>query len=365
MATNNILPFAPTDTGTNLLTQSEYAAASDRTIGNQPGVASSKLVNKAIRQSALVSSQVAQFLSDSSGADIIDNGTQAALLSILRSVLSRKEPVVTKYLTGSGNHNLSYKFQINAGNATIGATYTNNGVTYTVTKTIAAGLELIATGSGAPLVNGTLTKATGTGDATIIFNAVRIPIYIRVRGVGGGSGGAGGGTTGASAGTAGGNTTFGAALIVCGGAPLANNYNPNAGGTASLGTAVGIAQAGSYGSPGGASGTTAAFSPGGSGGSSPFGGAGGGGCTIGGTPPSANSGSGGGGGSGGSSANQVGGAGGSSGGYVDAIIDQFNAGWASTWAYVVGAGGNGGTGGSGAAGAAGAAGQIIVEEHYQ
>jgi len=48
MATNNFLPFSPTDTGTNLLTQVEYAAATDRTIGNQPGVASSKLNNKAI-----------------------------------------------------------------------------------------------------------------------------------------------------------------------------------------------------------------------------------------------------------------------------------------------------------------------------
>jgi hypothetical protein len=53
MATNEILRFAETDTGTNLLTQSEYAADSQRPIGNQPGVARSKLVNKALRLSLI------------------------------------------------------------------------------------------------------------------------------------------------------------------------------------------------------------------------------------------------------------------------------------------------------------------------
>lgn len=63
-------------------------------------------------------------------------------------------------------------FTITSGNATIGATYTNNGATFTVAKTIAAQTTLITQYfTGAPSSSGTLTKATGTGDATITFSA--------------------------------------------------------------------------------------------------------------------------------------------------------------------------------------------------
>jgi len=81
MATNNFLPFSPTDTGTNLLTQVEYAAATDRTIGNQPGVASSKLNNKALRQSAFITSQLAQWLSNVIDQNVLDDADTAALLA--------------------------------------------------------------------------------------------------------------------------------------------------------------------------------------------------------------------------------------------------------------------------------------------
>lgn len=64
-----------------------------------------------------------------------------------------------------------YTFTISAGNATIGATYTNSGNTYTVAKTVAAGTTVVMTGSAAPAASGTLTKTTGTGDATLTFSA--------------------------------------------------------------------------------------------------------------------------------------------------------------------------------------------------
>lgn len=65
-----------------------------------------------------------------------------------------------------------YTFVISSGNATIGATYTNSGNTYTVAKTVAAGLSLIAWGTAAPAASGTLTKSGGTGDATLTFSSV-------------------------------------------------------------------------------------------------------------------------------------------------------------------------------------------------
>lgn len=70
-----------------------------------------------------------------------------------------------------GTVSCAYTFTVTSANATIGATYTNNGVTFTVVATIASSTTLLLTGSGAPLASGTLTKASGTGDATITFSA--------------------------------------------------------------------------------------------------------------------------------------------------------------------------------------------------
>lgn len=64
-----------------------------------------------------------------------------------------------------------YSFTITAGNATVGATYTNNAQTFTVLATISGATTLYCSGTGAPAASGTLTKATGTGDATIAFSA--------------------------------------------------------------------------------------------------------------------------------------------------------------------------------------------------
>jgi hypothetical protein len=65
----------------------------------------------------------------------------------------------------------TYRFTVTLANATAGATYTNNLQTFTVTDTIAGQTTLYCFGTGAPLASGTLTLATGTGDATITFSA--------------------------------------------------------------------------------------------------------------------------------------------------------------------------------------------------
>lgn len=67
---------------------------------------------------------------------------------------------------------LTHTFTVTSANATAGATYTNNGQTFTVVTTISSGLVLVCTSPGSPTASGTLTKATGTGDATITFSAV-------------------------------------------------------------------------------------------------------------------------------------------------------------------------------------------------
>ncbi len=71
-----------------------------------------------------------------------------------------------------------YAFICTAANATAGATYTNNGFTFTVKKTIAGGTKLYTTGTGVPSASGTLTKASGTGDATITFSSYLLDAHI-------------------------------------------------------------------------------------------------------------------------------------------------------------------------------------------
>lgn len=64
-----------------------------------------------------------------------------------------------------------FTFSVTSANATAGAVYNNNGQNFTVSSTIVSGSTLVTTGSSAPLSSGTLTKVSGTGDATIAFSA--------------------------------------------------------------------------------------------------------------------------------------------------------------------------------------------------
>lgn len=75
MATNEILPFATTNTGTNLLTQAEYTSDEQRTIGHQPGIARSKLANKAMRQASLMAAGLAEFIADYQNNNVTDSLT--------------------------------------------------------------------------------------------------------------------------------------------------------------------------------------------------------------------------------------------------------------------------------------------------
>lgn len=362
--TNDFLPFCPTDTGTNLLTESEYAASADRTSGNKPGVASAKLNNRALRQGTYITSQLAQFLSNVTGTDVLDDNTPAKLLAQFSGAMAIYAPKVTKYLSSSGNHNLTYIFQIATGSATIGATYTNNGVTYTIAATVASAVVVKATGNGAPLASGTLTKTGGAGDTTLTFYAVRSAAYLRLRMAGGGAGGAGGGTSSGTAAGDGGDTTFGVHTAGGGIKGLWNNGSGGAGGTPTLGAGgAGISIPGGRGAGSGASQTDNIYSVGGQGGVTAFGGtAGGGGPGTAGGAGATNTGAG---GSGGNANPHVplstGGDGGGSGAFLDIII----AAPVSTYAYGIGAGGVAGGTVDGAAGGAGAAGIIEVTEYYQ
>ena len=88
MAANQILPFADNDTGTNLLTQAEYLADPQREIGNQPGIARSKLVNKVLRQSSLIAAGLAEYIADNQANNITDALTPQNIADYLQAAIT-------------------------------------------------------------------------------------------------------------------------------------------------------------------------------------------------------------------------------------------------------------------------------------
>lgn len=95
--------------------------------------------------------------------------------------------------TGSGNATTipallvnSYTFTVSGitTSPTVGATYTNSAITFTVSGTSLSGSAgsiagtIIATGSGVPSASGTLVKTGGTGDANITFTLFGVDVNI-------------------------------------------------------------------------------------------------------------------------------------------------------------------------------------------
>lgn len=283
-------------------------------------------------------------------------------------------PTVQKFLsTGSTT---GYLFTVTSANATAGATYTNNGNTYTVLKTITGETRLFTSQASAPQSSGTLTKSGGTGDTTITFSSALAtgtyttptspsPLYISIRAVGGGGGSSGSGTAGAGDGGDGGDTVFGPVTAGGGKKGQWTTSPGGAGGSASLGAGpIGIALTGGSGSGGGTVSSSGILMIGAAGGNSALGGGGGGGgfSTLTGMAGSTNTG-GGGGAAATSAANSIAGSSGGGGGFIDALIlSPLD----STYSYAVGAAGSAGTAGtSGATGYVGGSGSLLITEYYQ
>jgi hypothetical protein len=264
-------------------------------------------------------------------------------------------PTIQRFTSNVGTQS-GILFTVTAANATVGATYTNNSQTFTVLSTISGGTTLFTSNTtGLPLASGTLTRTSGTGDATITFSRYQVLLtytrptgvkYLKVKMAGGG----GGGATAPVSGGNGTETTFGTFLLRAnGGSGATANINgviPGLGATIGTVNSPAISLC-NYAGMNGISGARATTDYGGAGGSTPFGGAG---SFINGTAYAgvANTGSGGSGNNGGGA-----GSGGGAGGYIEALISNPS----TTYFYSVGSGGTSSAG-------AGGSGVIIVEEYY-
>ena len=70
--------------GANVITQAAYAALGARTSGFSSGTANSAQCNKTWRQSSIMAAVLAQFISDRTGQDVLDDGTTATILANLK-----------------------------------------------------------------------------------------------------------------------------------------------------------------------------------------------------------------------------------------------------------------------------------------
>ncbi|NIF56757.1 phage tail protein [Enterobacter sp. Ap-916] len=106
MATNQFKPFA-TRPDANVTPQNEWENLPALLSGFASGKASSAQVNKALRQTSFIAAALAQFVSDKSGQDVLDDGDIAAFLAKLTSgfgnqYLSRQNPFADIKADGAG-----------------------------------------------------------------------------------------------------------------------------------------------------------------------------------------------------------------------------------------------------------------------
>lgn len=102
MAQNDFKPFA-IGSGANVTSQADWEALSALAIGFQSGKASSAEVNKALRQGSTIASILAQFISEQTNEDVLDDGNTDNLLSQLKASLGGRLLSV-KSFTASGTY---------------------------------------------------------------------------------------------------------------------------------------------------------------------------------------------------------------------------------------------------------------------
>jgi len=102
MATNDFLPFAYAG-GANVVSQATYAGLSVLSTGYQSGVATSAQLNKTWRQSSIMAAVLAQFISDNTGQNSVDDGTTSTLLANLKTATTGRLLNVQTF-TASGTY---------------------------------------------------------------------------------------------------------------------------------------------------------------------------------------------------------------------------------------------------------------------
>lgn len=142
MSTNNFKPFG-IGADANVTAQADYENLAALLSGFQSGKASSAQVNKAIRQATVIASVLAQFIANSSGKDVLDNGDTATILTNLIAAL--KANGVNDFLQKANNFSDLTDRTAARSNLELGNSATRN--VGSATGTVAAGDDGRITGA--------------------------------------------------------------------------------------------------------------------------------------------------------------------------------------------------------------------------
>lgn len=88
MAQNDFKSFA-VGAGANVTSQADWEAQPALITGFQSGKASSAQINKAIRQASFIAAALAQYTSDKTGGDVLDDGDQAAFITKMAAAFGK------------------------------------------------------------------------------------------------------------------------------------------------------------------------------------------------------------------------------------------------------------------------------------
>ncbi|KAB8309972.1 hypothetical protein EH227_08035 [Rouxiella chamberiensis] len=163
MATNNFKPFG-IGSGANVTSQTDYEALVALLTGFSAGKASSAQINKALRQGTVMASVLAQFIANTTGLDVLDNGNTATLLTNFLTALKTNS-------AGSFLQTVNNFSEINAAGAAAQLAARNNlglaslltGRLLTVKYITASGTYTPTAGTNSIFVQGVGTGGNGAG----------------------------------------------------------------------------------------------------------------------------------------------------------------------------------------------------------
>lgn len=237
MATNDFKPFAIAG-GANVISQAAYEALTTLIAnGFTSGTAVSQNLNKVWRQSSVMSSVLAQLISDNTGANVVDDGNTAPVLANLKLATAGRALRTTIYLRVGGVQMISVD---GAAPTTTGATtFTKHTNSVTADVVVQAG----GGGGGGAVSNATQGAIGGGGGGGTCAFAKVLASAITAQTVTVGTGG-NGGIANTTAGTSGGTSSIGSVVSAPGG--LASPNTPPSTAPAIFGgTGLGSAPTGS------------------------------------------------------------------------------------------------------------------------
>lgn len=227
MPVNNFKAFS-TANNVNVLNQADYEVLAALGGGFTAGKASSAQINKVLRQASVISSVLAQFIANSSGNDVLDNGDTATILANL--LLAFNANGANSFIQISKSFSEIKAAGVSAQQSAVANLgLINKGLARFITSgsfTVPPGITtLIVSGCGAGAGGGgsqtsVSTTVAGSGGGGGGGFVIRQPLAVtpgQVLAVTIGTGGAGG-AAGGGVGGAGGTTSMGSIVNLLGGA---------------------------------------------------------------------------------------------------------------------------------------------------